>query len=149
MHDNVPGGFWFGLRATIFCLVAASRFDELAKSHDTKVNERAKVSSSDIYRSAEVRRAFSTSCLLTTVAVVTGYLSGAFLHCRIGVASTNSSAALQAASASVLLIATLAVVGWKIQSYGGESLVEKVNQWLTRSLFVVGTFCFSVYLGWS
>ena len=63
--------------------------------------------------------------------------------------SNTSVTLVQAVSVAVVLVATLAARGWDIPSYSGETLPEKVNQWLTRSLFVFGTFFFSLFLGWA
>ncbi len=135
--------FWFAFRATVSCLVAPSRFAELARIYDAKAviqNEQA---------AALIRHAFWGSCLLTFGSLVAGYLLGAVLRCCVGATSASVATLVQALSASTVLIATLAARGWDIQTFGGVSIAEKVNQWLTRSLFVLGTFFFSLFLGWS
>jgi len=86
---------------------------------------------------------------MTLGALLAGYLSGLGLRCAVGAASTSTATVVQAASAGVVLVATLAVRGWEIQTFSGETLVEKVNQWLMRALFVAGTFTFSLFLGWA
>lgn len=49
---------------------------------------------------------------------------------------------LQYGGIGILLWATLAKQGWNIQTYGGQSTAEKVDQWIFRGLYVVGSFCF-------
>jgi len=143
LHDNPVRRFWFALRATVFCLIAPSRFAELARSHDGH----------DAFRSegvaTAIRRAFGTSCLLTFGSLATGYLSGRGLRCSVGAASTSVATLVQVISAATVLVATLGVRGWDIQTWTGQLLGEKVNQWVTRSLFVLGTFFFSLFLGWA
>jgi hypothetical protein len=46
---------------------------------------------------------------------------------------------LQIAGTGLLLWATLFVRGWEIQSWGGNTLGERVNRWLYRALSFVGT----------
>jgi hypothetical protein len=102
-----------------------------------------------IQKAVIIRRAFWFSCLCTSGALLLGYFIGLSLKCIVGAASTSTATFVQAVSAGVVLIATLAVRGWEIQSYSGETLSEKVNQWLMRTLFVCGTFAFSLFLGWT
>jgi hypothetical protein len=55
---------------------------------------------------------------------------------------------LQAAGAAVILGATLAEIGRKIESYGGATLPEQMNGFMFRTLYVVGTFLFVVSVSW-
>jgi hypothetical protein len=49
---------------------------------------------------------------------------------------------LQHGGVGILLWATLAKQGWNIQTWNGNSPVERVDQKIFRSLYVVGSFCF-------
>ena len=51
-------------------------------------------------------------------------------------------------AAGILLGATLSILGWEIQSYKGRTLPERVNRWLYRSLYVLGTFLLVLALSW-
>lgn len=46
---------------------------------------------------------------------------------------------LQVMGTSLLLWGTLFVRGWEIQTYSGVSFTERVNQWLYRFLYCIGT----------
>jgi hypothetical protein len=48
----------------------------------------------------------------------------------------------------LLLWGTLFVRGWDIQTIGGVTLVERVNHWIYRTLYCLGTavFIFSLSL---
>src|SRR5262245_60144124 len=137
-------GFWFAIKAVVLCLVAPSRFDALAKVHDGNG-----LSGQHQKSASAIRRAFWGSCLLTFGSLVAGYVLGRVLRFTTGSANTSVATLVQALSASTVLIATLAARGWDIQTWSGSTIAEKVNKWLTRSLFVVGTFFFSLFLGWS
>ena len=54
-------------------------------------------------------------------------------------ATPGNVAALQVVGASLLLWATLFVRGFEIQTNAGVTLTERVNQWLYRFLYCVGT----------
>jgi hypothetical protein len=45
----------------------------------------------------------------------------------------------QGIGVTVVLLATLAFVSWGIQTRGGTSMPEKVNNWVLRVLYVVGS----------
>jgi hypothetical protein len=96
-----------------------------------------------------IQRAFLLSCLWTGGAILAGYFLGRGLKCSLGSANASLATLFQVVSAAAVLIATLAVRGWEIQSYAGTTLPERVNQWLARALFVFGTFFFSLFLGWA
>jgi hypothetical protein len=66
----------------------------------------------------------------------------------VGKSSSIWTTILQLTSATLILTATLAVLAWEIQSYVGQTLPEKVNRWLYRTLYVVGTYLFIVSLAW-
>jgi hypothetical protein len=59
------------------------------------------------------------------------------------------SSSLQIAGALILLCGTLAVRGWDIQTHGGVTLTERVNQWLYRGAYCVGSALVIVALAWS
>jgi hypothetical protein len=138
--------FLFGSWATLVCVVAPGRFVELAREHDRKLSP---IESGVEHNARIVSRAFWSSCVITGGSLFAGYFLGMGLRFADGPASSHIATIVQAFSAALVLIATLAAQGWSIQTYNGNTLVEKVNQWLTRSLFVVGTFLFSLFLGWS
>jgi len=51
----------------------------------------------------------------------------------------NGIVILQISSALFLLWGTLFLRGWEIQSYIGETLTERINQFIYRSLYFIGT----------
>lgn len=142
----------FALKATILCLASPQKFADLALEYDRnlpRIETDDDPLSQRVQKAWIIRRAFWFSCLLTSGALLVGYFLGLSLKCFVGAAGTSTATFVQAVSAGVVLIATLAVRGWEIQSYSGETLPEKINQWLMRTLFVSGTFAFSLFLGWA
>ena len=58
-------------------------------------------------------------------------------------------AALQVIAGAILLWATLSYLGWEIQTYKSETLGEKVNRWIFRGNYCVGTAVLVCSLLWS
>jgi hypothetical protein len=69
--------------------------------------------------------------------------AGSMAGLLIGMVSGQRTAllvrALQIFGATVLLWATLFVRGWDIQTFGGVTLTERVNRWIYRLLYCLGT----------
>ncbi len=85
-----------------------------------------------------VRRAFYTSACLVFASAVLGYTLGRF--CFACASSTVPTIWAQIVGTCLLLWGTLFIRGWEIQTHGGVTLTEKVNQWIYRCLCCVGTF---------
>jgi hypothetical protein len=66
-----------------------------------------------------------------------------------GPADPRATLILQLAAAGVLLWATLFLRGWDIQSIGGVTLTERVNQWWFRAAYWVGTAALAVSMTWA
>ncbi|MFH1215103.1 MAG: hypothetical protein V1706_01235 [Pseudomonadota bacterium] len=100
-------------------------------------------------RTKKIRVAFFTALWSTTLAIVVGILAGHFVSSWFGKPSSAVSSALQVGGAGVILIATLALLGWEIQSCKGQSLPEKANRWLFRIQYWFGTVLFVFSLSWT
>ena len=96
-----------------------------------------------------VRRAFGMSLLLVVVSGLVGYSLGLIGSCLFGCASNKAISLLQILGVLLILWGTLFVRGWEIQTYCGVTLTERVNQWLYRSLYCVGTSILVFSLGLS
>jgi hypothetical protein len=100
-------------------------------------------------RTRKIRGTFGSALWSTGTAVLLGYLVGWGVAASWGKPATWVISVLAVAGAAVILVATLALLGWEIQSYKGVSLPEKVNRWLFRSQYWFGTFLFVLSLSWS
>ena len=58
------------------------------------------------------------------------------------------AAPVQGLGAAVILGATLAEAGRKIDTWDGETLPERINAALFRGFYVLGTFLFLVSVAW-
>lgn len=95
-----------------------------------------------------VRHSFAVGFGWVLAAIVGGLSLGQFLGCIIGLAPKILIAILQLCATGILLGATLSLVGWEIQTFGGKTLPEKVNQYLYRTLYIIGTGILVVSLSW-
>lgn len=93
-------------------------------------------------RTWKIRGAFVSAFWSTITSVVLGYLVGWFFTVIFGKPPSWILSVFAVAGAAIILIATLALVGWEIQTCKGDTLPEKVNRWLFRSLYWFGTFLF-------
>lgn len=86
-----------------------------------------------------VRRAFWSSLLLVIFSSLLGYGAGFIANYFLGYIEKIIINIFQIIGASLLLWATLFVRGWDIQTFGGVTLAERVNRWIFRALYCVGT----------
>jgi hypothetical protein len=101
-----------------------------------------KFSEQDAKRLKPVRRALVNSAGVVFFAVLLGGLVGSLLGGIFGCTTTGITNGLQIVGAGVLLWGTLFVRGWEIQTFGGETLSERVNRWIFRGLYLSGTAVF-------
>ncbi len=95
-----------------------------------------------------VRDALLNSLLLVLAAAGAGFLLGYVLRTWWGPATAGIVAMLQVIGALTLLWATLAVRGWDILTFGGITYTERVNQWIYRFIYCVGTSILVWSLAW-
>lgn len=133
----------------ILLLFAPQRFIEKEKQDaEARNNYSACGAAQDKHGAYIVRRAFAYSLLLVLIFGGIGYGTGLALGATIGCATTTFLSWLQIAGASLLLWGTLFVRGWEIETWAGVTLTERVNQWLYRALFCVGTAVLVCSLSW-
>jgi|ERR1043166_7917925 ABC-type dipeptide/oligopeptide/nickel transport system permease subunit len=100
-------------------------------------------------RTHKIREALFVAFFSTVIAVVAGVVAGTTLGAITGTPSNVTVAILQVIGAAIILVATLAFLGWEIQSYKGQTLPEKVNRWLFRAQYWLGTFIFVLSVAWT
>ena len=88
---------------------------------------------------AIVCRAFWFSFLLVVSSVAAGCALGIGIRKLHPSANRPLAQALQITGTFSLIWATLFVRGWEIQTICGTTLAERVNQWIYRALYCVGT----------
>lgn len=119
-----------------FCpkrLVQAERADEEARKRFPQPPP------PEVPRAFNVTRGLWASLAWVVCSITAGYLGGKALGMVSGSTPARLVAALQVFGATVLLWATLFVRGWEIQSWGGVTLTERVDRWIYRLLYCLGT----------
>ena len=142
-----PVSFFRAVRLCLLLIFVPARFIE-AEEEDSRSRANYTGHSAQTHRAYIVRRAFAVSFLLVLTFGVFGYISGVLLGSARGCAASSTISWLQLAGACLLLWGTLFVRGWEIQSYSGVQFTERVNQWLYRSLYCVGTAVVVCSLAW-
>ena len=100
-------------------------------------------------RVRKVHRAFWTSLALIVGFAAVGVTSGLLLKCYCGSAPRAGITALQITGAALLLWGTLFVRGFEIQTFSSVTLGERVNQWLYRMMYCIGTAVVICSLAWT
>lgn len=133
-----PVSFFQAVRLCLLLLLAPGKFKEIERADQVARNE-YKDRSEPPHRADTVRTAFFLSLGLVLAFSVIGYAVGKFMHFSGRCAAPDTTTWAQIIGAALLLWGTLFVRGWEIQSSSGVQFTERVNQWLYRALYCVGT----------
>lgn len=139
------------MREIVLLLFLPARFVREAMDHDSRLPPARNLTGEPLTwdRVRRIRRSLATAFGLVLVSLVVGSISGAVLVRAFGQPRHSIIVLLQTGAAGVILGATLAVLGSEIQSYVGQTLPEKVNRWLYRVFYVVGTYLLVLSLTWA
>lgn len=140
-----PVGFLKAACLVWLLLVKPKRFLELQAEDSKALN--AVTNPEKEEGALVVRRAVFKSFLLVLTSGAAGYVAGIALGTTV-CASSILVSWLQIAGASLLLWGTLFIRGWEIQTYGGVTFTERVNQWIYRALYCAGTAVLVCSLAW-
>lgn len=99
-------------------------------------------------RTLELRQSFRQAFLWVLCSTVLSSGIGFGLQRYIGVCSQWLSSALQLVGVAVILWATIWELGWGVRSMDGNSLPERVHQWVFRLMYVIGSSLFFLAYTW-
>ena len=133
-----PVSFFAACRLCVVLLVAPSKFKEIERS-DQVARNHYNEQVEQRHRADIVRAAFLTSFWLVVGFSTLGFGLGKLMHVLGRCATPDTIAWAQVIGAGLLLWGTLFVRGWEIQSSSGVQFAERVNQWLYRTLYCIGT----------
>jgi hypothetical protein len=142
-----PVSFFGAIRLCILLLFAPKRLIE-AQNQDAKARNNYSTNVEREHSAYIVRRALLYSLLFVLLSGVIGYGAGLTLGSLIGCATSKLISWLQIGGACFLLWGTLFVRGWEIETNCGVTFTERVNQWLYRFLYCVGTAVLVCSLAW-
>jgi hypothetical protein len=103
----------------------------------------------EVPNASVVRHALLLSLVFVLISGLIGFISGFIAKIVFGTATGATIKILQVCGALILLWATLFVRGWEIQTYAGVTFSERVNQWVYRALYCVGTAIILFSLAWT
>jgi hypothetical protein len=129
---------WCKFYLSILCVTNPKAFERCQGRHNAALS---RSSGSTIRKSAGVTvcRAFWFSFLLVVVSAGIGCGLGISIRRLYTPGNRQLAEALQIIGTFSLIWATLFVRGWEIQTIGGVTLAERVNQWIYRTLYCFGT----------
>lgn len=129
------------LRAAYLCALAVLAPARLAELNDADAKILAPTLDGAISEPSAfvIRRAFWSSLVSVLASVLAGFLVGRVVSSVLGCAPLAAILVLGSAGAGILLWGTLYVRGWQVQTFKGLSLNERVNAWLFRGMYCIGT----------
>lgn len=133
-----PISFWRAIALCVRLLVAPGTIAEEERK-DAELKKKLGPPPEPEHRAYIVRRAFLNSLGLVLASAIIGFAAGEVMTNLGRCALPSTVAWLQAVGSCMLLWGTLFVRGWAIQSLGGVLLVERINQWIYRFLYCLGT----------
>ncbi len=95
-----------------------------------------------------LRTVLGTSAFTVVISAIVGALMGILLAYIAGQPLGIHIAILQSISGAILLWATLSVLGSELQTYIGSTLAERVNRWIFRFNYCLGTCLLVTSLVW-
>lgn len=95
-----------------------------------------------------LRRTLFEAFVIVAGAILVAYVSAVLLKTFSFTKSTELNAWLQYGGIGVLLWATLGRVDSPLQTWDGGTLPEKVDLWLYRWLYVVGSYALALSVAW-
>jgi len=159
-------GFFTILRAILYLIFSAKRFDDLvvadfdemsveARRRDKarqaqpapskEASQRQQASSVRV----QIRRQLLGSAGWVAVVIIVGKAISVGLESTFGPASPRTLVSLQYWGIGLLLWATLGKGGWSIQTMRGDTIYEDVDDWIFRGLYLGGSLPLVISATWA
>jgi hypothetical protein len=118
--------------------LTAEREEELRKLFQTQFNDSV----------ALIRTSLFTAFFLVGVAIISAITTAAILNCLAVAKSEKWNLIPQFGGIGILLWATLGRVESAIQTWDGSTIPERVDLWLYRSLYIIGSYTLALSVAW-
>jgi hypothetical protein len=92
---------------------------------------------------------YLTAALIVGITILFAFITAAFLRRNVTTTAPATVAALQVSGAGILLMATIGIAGWEIQTWDGATRTERANKLIYRGAYVLGTYLFFLAIAWS
>lgn len=144
---GTPLTFFQKTRLVWLALFAPQAFIREEEADNIRLNAAATVTDVNcgVYK---VRSGIRQALLWGSLAMILGFLVGAVVGAAVG-AALKFAIGIVVLGTTILLWASLAVQGWNIQTADGVTLSERLNQWVFRTLYFLGTVLISAGSVWS
>lgn len=134
------------LKAMIYFFFSKKKFERMQEDDNSKRESLPEKDISTIeMQIIIVRRALFQSLILVLISLLFAFFIYFVIPEHYVLKETLIPLILQLSGALLLLWATLFVRGWEIQTYSGVTLIERVNRWIFKSMYFIGTI--SLLLG--
>lgn len=141
-----PLGFMKAVRLCLFAIFAPGKLIEAEKA-DNAARQQYSTAAPHEPSALIVRRAFWTSLTLVILFGAGGYSAGKSVTPLLGCVGSSFVVGTQLVGALLLLWGTLFVRGWDIRTWSGMTLTERVNEWIYRTMYCIGTAALAFSLG--
>ncbi|RWM94040.1 MAG: hypothetical protein EOR86_17795 [Mesorhizobium sp.] len=145
LKQPTPVSFFRAIFLCFLAILSPTSFNAIEEQDNTALEKQPDVV--ERYRISAVRRGLGGAFTWGASAAVVGFFLG-WLAVRIFGQSDTAVSAFAAAGAAILLWATLAAKGWEIATWGNATLTERVNRWVFRGLYWIGTAVLVVAASW-
>ncbi len=136
------------IRAVLLLFFRAPAFVRICKEHDKALPSVTKPQDQQEEATHQLRRALGHGLILVLISGLAGAVGGYVLSHAIGKPIAAWLVGLQLMAGLILLWATLTYLGWEIQTWKGQTLAEKVNRWIFRGNYCLGTALLVTSLTW-
>tara|TARA_R110002050_G_scaffold231732_1_gene367578 strand:+ start:734 stop:1192 length:459 start_codon:yes stop_codon:yes gene_type:complete len=146
-HSDIRLALWFIFQPNKFLQESEKHMAWINSPEAISESQDEKTYSQSARAAKLIRAAYSKSFWLVVSAVLTGGIVGKFL---VGLGMINSQATSEASQyvgIALLLWATFGQVGWGLQTMHGATYPERVNDFLCRTLYVLGSFLLALSAG--
>jgi hypothetical protein len=136
---DICKSFLMNLTMSIFVVISPKKFLLLLKEDSRQDNE---------YNTMVVFKAFWKSLTIVMLSALIGLIIGCICAHLFSRPTSLTITVIQAMGALLLLWGTLFVRGWQLQTYSGNTEIERVNQFLYRTLYILGTAIYIFSVSW-
>ena len=135
-------------QACYYCFLAMFNPGKLEVEEKKDNEQRKKLSGTEKSSAKIIKCSLWNSLVLILLFGLIGFSIGIVFRCIRGVPGQMTISVLQIAGALLLLWGTLFIRGFEIQTWDNNTLAERVNQWLYRAMYCIGTAIIIFSLVW-
>jgi hypothetical protein len=129
-------GFFKAIHLVLLAIFSPKDFELIEAGDMSRIK---KLKKQEISRIRIIRRAMFWSFIIVSISFIIGFFIALLLNILIGKVNHTVIVILQILGGLIILWATLFLRGWDIQTFVGTTLSERVNSWIYRFAYCLGT----------